>query len=73
MSTRIAVDYSALLPFVTEEALASSEGSVLEALRTLERGEGPGAEYRGWISYPESVPEGDLRMLRAGRVHAISS
>jgi len=60
---RIRLDYSALFPFVNEGDLASREGRVLRALRTLEKGEGPGAEFRGWIPYPESLPRDEVGRL----------
>jgi len=63
MESRIRVDYSALLPFVSDEDLAGREGRVLEALRVLETGAGAGAEYRGWIQYPETVPREELQRL----------
>ncbi len=63
MKDRIKLDYSALLPFVSESDLAAREERVLEALRILEKGEGPGAEFRGWISHPETVPREEIQRL----------
>jgi glucose-6-phosphate isomerase len=63
MKDRVRIDYSALLPFVSEEDLSSREAETMEALRVLESGEGAGAEYRGWISYPENVPREEIRSL----------
>jgi len=43
--------------------MAGHEENVLEALGILEKGEGPGAEFRGWIPYPESVPRDEIQRL----------
>ena len=71
MQERIRIDYGALLPFVSEEDLARGEERALEALSVLETGTGPGAEYRGWIHYPETVPAEELQRLGeiAAEVH----
>jgi len=63
MESRIRIDYSALLPFVSEEDMAGRQERVLEALGVLETGTGAGAEYRGWIRYPETVPREELRAV----------
>lgn len=63
MTERVRVDYSALMPFVTEEDLASRESAVAEALETLEQGKGPGADFTGWIRYPEILPEEEVRKI----------
>jgi len=52
------------MPFVTEEDLASKEGSVADALHTLEEGKGPGADFTGWIRYPETLPKEETQKLQ---------
>lgn len=61
MSDRIRVDYGGIFPFVTEEDLERYEGDVRRAIETLERGNGPGGEYTGWLRYPGSLPASELR------------
>lgn len=63
MTKRIGIDYSALLPFVGEDDLASREAGVMKALRDLEEGKGPGADFTGWIQYPEVVTAGEIQRL----------
>lgn len=63
MSDRIRIDYGGLFPFLSEEQLEARGEGVRRALRTLERGDGPGGEFTGWLRYPESVPASELRRM----------
>ena len=63
MKNRIRIDYSALYPFLSDEDFASKEGNALESLRILEKGEGAGAEFRGWIDLPENTTDKEIQNL----------
>jgi len=60
---RIRIDYSALMPFVSEQDLAAREPEALEALEVLETGAGAGAEFRGWIRYPETLDRAEVARM----------
>ena len=63
MSGQIQVDYSALLSFIREEALAAKEEALGQALALLEKGGGPGEEYRGWLVYPEELSGKEIKAV----------
>ena len=63
MNERIRIDYSGIFPFLKEEELTATEERVRNALDTLEQGKGVGGEYTGWLRYPESLPETDIRSM----------
>lgn len=63
MNERIRIDYSMVFPFLREQEWVSVEGEVSRALAMLDAGKGPGAEYLGWIRYPEAIPEVEVRRI----------
>ncbi len=63
MSDRIRMDYSGVFPFLKAEEIEASEEEVRRVLETLQQGDGAGGEYTGWLRYPESIPEGELRKM----------
>ena len=65
MGERIRIDYSGLLPFLKEEELKASEERVRRAMDTLEKGEGEGGEYTGWVRFPESLPPSEIGRMES--------
>ncbi len=63
MSDRIRMDYGGVLPFVKEEEIEATEEEVHRVLETLQKGEGAGGEFTGWMRYPESIPPSELRVM----------
>ncbi len=65
MGRQIQIDYGDLLSFVQENELAAKEEEALKALQTLEEGTGSGAEYRGWLHYPQSLSRETLQQIES--------
>lgn len=63
MGERIRIEYSGLLPFLKEEELKGIEKRVLSVLDTLEKGDGEGGEYTGWLRVPESLPPSEIQRM----------
>jgi glucose-6-phosphate isomerase len=59
----IELDYTNLLPFVTEEEIYRQAPYVAAAVDALKSGKGPGNDFLGWLKLPEQITDAELREI----------
>ncbi len=60
MNDRIRMEYSGVFPFLKEEEIEAGGEAVRRALHNLEKGDGAGGEYTGWLRYARSLPDAEI-------------
>jgi len=54
----IKLDATHIKPFLSDSEIGNIEGGVLQAHERLEKGEGPGSDFLGWLHLPSQIPVG---------------
>ncbi len=64
MSRDIAIDYSKVLSFVTEQEIRNFKDIVLQAKSTLLDKSGIGNDYLGWVDLPENYDKEEFARIK---------